>query len=76
MLVNKFWSKQNSLTRNSAFEDMKGNFYQVDIPYKLVLAIDDNQGYRTCLAYVAVYLRDVYLDSFSGNHCCHWYIEL
>ncbi|MGN6028018.1 hypothetical protein ACP6MG_07965 [Proteus mirabilis] len=29
--------------QNSAFEDMKGNFYQVDIPYKLVLAIDDNQ---------------------------------
>ncbi|ALE22251.1 MULTISPECIES: GNAT family N-acetyltransferase [Proteus] len=46
--------------QNSAFEDMKGNFYQVDIPYKLVLAIDDNQ----VIGHVAVYLRDVYLDSF------------
>ncbi|HGM9982925.1 hypothetical protein [Proteus mirabilis] len=42
--------------QNSAFEDMKGNFYQVDIPYKLVLAIDDNQ----VIGHVAVYLRDVY----------------
>lgn len=39
---------------------MKGNFYRVDIPYKLVLAIDDNQ----VIGHVAVYLRDVYLDSF------------
>lgn len=46
--------------QNSAFEDMKGNFYQVDIPYKLVLAIDDNQ----VIGHVAVYLRNVYLDSF------------
>ncbi|MDC9783947.1 hypothetical protein PSF97_04970 [Proteus mirabilis] len=47
--------------QNSAFEDMKGNFYQVDIPYKLVLAIDDNQ----VIGHVAVYLRDVYLISLA-----------
>ena len=40
---------------------MKGSFYQVDIPYKLVLAIDDNQ----VIGHVAVYFYDdFYLDLF------------
>ncbi|MFN7084983.1 GNAT family N-acetyltransferase, partial [Proteus mirabilis] len=49
----------------SAFEDMKCNFYLVDITYKLVLEIDDNKF----IGHVAVYLRDVYIDSLPETIC-------
>ncbi len=48
--VNEQILEQAIALQNSAFEDMKGNFYQVDIPYNLVLAIDDNQVIICCFS--------------------------
>ncbi|HGN2553535.1 TPA: hypothetical protein ACKR1P_000678 [Proteus mirabilis] len=39
--------------QNSAFEDMKGNFYQVDIPYKLVLKTEISATIRIYLLWFA-----------------------